>query len=215
MDRALRYRGQKNLKNLVVFRTVCSLYFRDKISSICVSKGPENGAGDEDTNSSDGGAPILGVNNNYYKTHCDKEATAVSNKDKTDTKHLPSHSQAGAKVIIDLLSEYCHSKILNVDYLLGQSSQPFTETIKKVAKPQLNACHPVLSGSSSPASSTSMSKAPKLQLKSGKMMGLKDLLFAEKLNANAIQLQLTALSHNNTVPDQENYNSRPKRSRRE
>merc|ERR1712156_1357482 len=27
--------------------------------------------------------------------------------------------------IIALLSEYCHSKVLNIDYLLGQSSKPF------------------------------------------------------------------------------------------
>ena len=209
-------------KQIVNFKQCVIQYIIKHIKYICVSKGP----GDEDTNSSDSsdGAPILGVNNNYYKAHCDKEAaataSAASNKD--NTKHPnPSHSK-GAKVIIDLLSEYCHSKILNVDYLLGHSSQPFTtENInKKVAKkqqPQLKISENI-SGCSeeSPASSSTMSKAPKLKLKSGKMMGLKDLLFAEKLNANAIQLQLTALSHNNTVPDQDQtYNSRPKRSRRE
>ena len=33
--------------------------------------------------------------------------------------------------IIALLSEYCHSKVLNIDYLLGKSSQPFTNKAAK------------------------------------------------------------------------------------
>lgn len=68
-------------------------------------------------------------------------------------------------------------------------------------------------------------KRPIISLRSRKMKGLKDLLLAEKLNTNAISLQITAQSHignkksrssmpgNNdeTVAD----GSRPKRSRRE
>ena len=60
-----------------------------------------------------------------------------------------------------------------------------------------------------------------LRLKSAKMVGLKDLLCADKLNTNAIQLQLTALSQisgptnsNNSNYFTEDLHSRPKRSRR-
>lgn len=68
--------------------------------------------------------------------------------------------------------------------------------------------------------------APKtavVSLKSRKMKGLKDLLLAEKLNTNAISLQITAQSHignkksrNSMVSEDNNAdNTRPKRSRRE
>ena len=59
-----------------------------------------------------------------------------------------------------------------------------------------------------------------LRLKSAKMVGLKDLLCADKLNTNAIQLQLTALSqisgptNSNSNYFTEDLHSRPKRSRR-
>ena len=59
-----------------------------------------------------------------------------------------------------------------------------------------------------------------LRLKSAKMVGLKDLLCADKLNTNAIQLQLTALSQisgpttSNSNYFTEDLHSRPKRSRR-
>ena len=36
--------------------------------------------------------------------------------------------------IIALLSEYCHSKVLNIDYLLGKSSQPFINKAANKAK---------------------------------------------------------------------------------
>merc|ERR1712223_895145 len=78
---------------------------------------------------------------------------------------------------------------------------------------------PASERSSSSSTTTSISEESKvwLKLKSGKMTSLKDLLFAEKLNTNAIQLQLTALSQqtSNSNLDQESYSSRPKRSRRE
>lgn len=67
-------------------------------------------------------------------------------------------------------------------------------------------------------------KRPIITLKSRKMKGLKDLLLAEKLNTNAISLQITAQSHigskksrscsandDTTIAD----GSRPKRTRRE
>ena len=66
---------------------------------------------------------------------------------------------------------------------------------------------------------TDMNNKINLRLKSAKMVGLKDLLCAEKLNTNAIQLQLTALSQVSGPTTSSNYfnefeHSRPKRSRR-
>lgn len=66
-------------------------------------------------------------------------------------------------------------------------------------------------------------KAPVIVLKSRKMKGLKDLLLSEKLNTNAVSLQITAQSHIGHKKsrsslggdDSSAENSRPKRSRRE
>lgn len=66
-------------------------------------------------------------------------------------------------------------------------------------------------------------KKPIISLKSRKMRGLKELLLAEKLNTNAISLQITAQSHiggkksrgNVNSDDASNDTARPKRSRRE
>lgn len=178
----------------------------------------------EDTESSSAEEAILCVNNNYYKDYCDSKAEAsIPSQEKSMMK-----SSAKVHMIIDMLSEFCHSQILNVDYLLGQSSQPFSAAKKLKRKQHLKNSNPVLPGSptlsasdASPSTSMASSEESKvwLKLKSGKMTSLKDLLFADKLNTNAIQLQLTALSQqtnskvNVNSCDQE-Y-SRPKRSRRE
>jgi menin len=66
-------------------------------------------------------------------------------------------------------------------------------------------------------------KRPIITLKSRKMKGLKDLLLAEKLNTNAISLQITAQSHigkksrSSGIGGDDNITegARPKRSRRE
>ncbi|CRL01273.1 CLUMA_CG014406, isoform A [Clunio marinus] len=65
-------------------------------------------------------------------------------------------------------------------------------------------------------------KKPIIALKSRKMKGLKDLLLAEKLNTNAISLQITAQSHIGKksrssigIEDNGADAARPKRSRRE
>jgi len=177
---------------------------------------------------------ILCVNNNYYKDYCDKSKLIPSQNATTSLKSSKDSSKSSAKavmpLILDMLSEFCHSQILNVDYLLGQSSQPFTKTSAKQRHSRNSnekklKSHPVLPGLSSPdrSSSSTSSEESKvlLKLKSGKMTSLKDLLFADKLNTNAIQLQLTALSQQTKVNvnlssnDQESYSSRPKRSRRE
>ena len=215
----------------------------------------------ESSNSND---QELWVNNNYYKIFAESDADCddefeCSNEE--SVKPSPNsgcsgqltadHSAAdvtgfGAKdQVLSLLSEYCHSKVLNLDYLLGLSNQPFTaaETYFKdhatsSSKRSINELkRPHLLSGSSPASmmlspgsdttttsSTTSSIASKviLRLNSAKMIGLKDLLSTEKLNTNAIQLQLTALSqvtsskgHHLTATDSECGGGRPKRSRRE
>jgi menin len=61
-------------------------------------------------------------------------------------------------------------------------------------------------------------KRPIITLKSRKMKGLKDLLLAEKLNTNAISLQITAQSHignKKSRSEESTDGSRPKRTRRE
>merc|ERR1711981_109323 len=113
-----------------------------------------------------------------------------------------------------------HSKVLNLDYLLGLSSQPFSQlsTTPRLTQPRITntdlkrphllsgrstsstsspppTTTPMLSPSCSSTSSTSTTASKvMLRLHSAKMIGLKDLINSEKLNANAIQLQLTALS---------------------
>jgi len=197
----------------------------------------------EDSNEDDteiSSCEILCVNNNYYKDYCDKSNNSKLIPSQNATTSVlksskDSSSQSSAKavmpLILDMLSEFCHSQILNVDYLLGQSSQPFTKTSAKQRQSRNSnekklKSHPVLPGLSSPSPTSSTSSEESkvlLKLKSGKMTSLKDLLFADKLNTNAIQLQLTALSQqtnskanvNLSSNDQESYSSRPKRSRRE
>merc|ERR1711899_28578 len=189
--------------------------------------------------------------------------TKTTDKIKDEESESSLHSKFGCAKdpIIALLSEYCHSKVLNIDYLLGQSSKPFmkatdhratmtslkTTSLKKQRKQdkqlQINSASSPSSSSSTSATSSIVSSPgmPKsgsvsprvglgindsnikvnLKLKSAKMVGLKDLLCADKLNTNAIQLQLTALSQvsgPNTSSSSsyftEEYSTRPKRSRR-
>ena len=213
----------------------------------------------------------LWVNNNYYKTFENKDCDHEEDDDNRiatspDSSGLsPVPSQTGCTTIINgsssakdqvlsLLSEYCHSKVLNLDYLLGLSRQPFS---KPLPTKSATTCPPTTTGSSAtPSPSTSLKRphllsgsssittgasstgsmlspsgasdtsttssimASKIMLRlfSAKMVGLKDLLSSEKLNTNAIQLQLTALSQlttSKTSTSDSDFGGRPKRSRRE
>lgn len=207
----------------------------------------------------------LWVNNNYYKTtfetnDCDEAYATSPDSTKshvTTGSHMTGNHVTGSHVtgsssakdqVLSLLSEYCHSKVLNLDYLLGLSAQPFLNASSKGAATiptSINATSisikrpHLISGSStgspstgsllSPSgasdssmasSTTSMTSRIMLRLFSAKMIGLKDLLSSEKLNTNAIQLQLTALSQVTTskpsvASDSTEFGGRPKRSRRE
>ena len=183
-------------------------------------------------------------NNNYYEkyegkqpTHCDQTS------EKIPKSSLRQNNCAKEEQLIGLLSELCHSRVLNIDYLLGQSDRPFlncqrAKNCRKRPNSSLSSSErstppPSTSTSStavsSPKSSTSTADSPStttrihLKLKSAKMIGLKDLLLAEKLSTNAIQLQLTAQSQVSTANHSVNYSAfdestssgRPKRARRE
>ena len=214
----------------------------------------------------------LWVNNNYYKTFENKDCDHDEEDDddnriatSPDSSGLsPVPSQTGCTTIINgsssakdqvlsLLSEYCHSKVLNLDYLLGLSRQPFS---KPLPTKSATTCPPTTGSSATPSPSTSLKRphllsgsscittsasstgsmlspsgasdtsttssmtASKIMLRlfSAKMVGLKDLLSSEKLNTNAIQLQLTALSQlttSKTSTSDSDFGGRPKRSRRE
>ena len=233
---------------------------------------------------------LLWVNNNYYKTFddCDDDDDDFTEKCSENVKVATSPAASGTSTgtssgsginrtgstydvepnkcakdqVLSLLSEYCHSKVLNLDYLLGLSSQPFSQlsTTPRLTQPRITTTDlkrphllsgrstsspppttPMLSPSGSSTSSTSTcttsgsttgSTASKvmLRLHSAKMIGLKDLINSEKLNTNAIQLQLTALSQVNTSSKNNEFGNfgrnssfelseerggRPKRSRRE
>ena len=74
------------------------------------------------------------MNNNYYKKYYENDDDEDVSPNVCDEEIAPSpeNSQCSAKEpIIALLSELCHSKVLNVDYLLGLSSQPFEAKPKK------------------------------------------------------------------------------------
>lgn len=102
---------------------------------------------------------------------------------------------------IKALTAACGERILNRDYLLQGGGEPF------------------VGDSEASTSAVKIEKSPpKLILFSRKMRGLKDLLLAEKLNTQAISLQLTAQSQvqfNKKGSKDEPIGSRPKRSRRE
>ena len=67
------------------------------------------------------------------------EIIKATTTDKSDEESsLNSEFGCAKDPIIALLSEYCHSKVLNIDYLLGQSSQPFST---KKAKNKQNTTH--------------------------------------------------------------------------
>lgn len=163
--------------------------------------------------------------------------------------------------VIETLSDFSARKLLNIDYLLGLSSQPFD--LKRTPlefyskKPRVpeqrgwrRARHSAgglasddrsrqrrlfVDTQTNPSSlyvdlvvseddgrggySDGPPRRPRnaLTLLSAKMKGLSGILSSEKLNASAIQLQLTAQSHTPTSEDSTavSTSSRPKRMRRE
>ena len=159
--------------------------------------------------------------------------------DRNDEQESRCEKLDGVQDLIGSLSEGCKDNFLNVEFLLGRKgSRPFvrngsgnpTSIIKRLKKKQrrlrqrrrsknVNGGSFVISGGQGSKSSSAANKAF-LELHSVKMRGLKNLLCAEKLNASAIQLQLTAQSQtevkNRKGGEEEGLAaSRPKRTRRE
>ncbi|XP_055639128.1 menin [Toxorhynchites rutilus septentrionalis] len=152
---------------------------------------------------------------------------------------------------LEALVGKCGEKLLNPDFLLQGGGQPFTSedsevtaaenniaakngvkekpTDKKEAAVNKTDCKTERRKESFELveSEDGGPKRPMISLYSQKMKGLKDLLLAEKLNTNAISLQITAQSQvqvggkksrsqSGTQPVQENEaNTRSKRARRE
>ena len=143
-------------------------------------------------------------NNNYQ---CDDLVITSKTVKRCDT----IFSQNNPKVI-ECLSQASHTHLLSLQYLLGRSQRPFDVQVHPLDVYSKKPVKPVESlyvDTSDFLTVSEPSKEKPLQLQSVKMKGLRSLLAAEKLNASAIQLQLTAQSQT------EQLHSRPKRSRRE
>ena len=141
--------------------------------------------------------------------------------------------------MVNLLSSVCGTKLISIEYLLGNSDEPFLQndpnqenfsvsnllskdTQSAVIKPKST----VLISDGNNSKSSSPGILTKMELQSAKMIGLKELLCSEKMNTSAIQLQLTAQSQTesktpirfgnnlNSLSD-DSFSNRPKRSRRE
>ena len=165
---------------------------------------------------------------NENKNECDiVNYTSRCQEGICDIRFRKENSGPSAKNndVIELLSDYSSRKLLNIEYLLGLSTEPFdskTSPLDHYSK------KPMVWKPTSPSggvenrlyvdtnpfysdliiSETKSEDLEPLMLHSAKMRGLQGLLGAEKLNTSAIQLQLTAQSH---TPEE----SRPKRARRE
>lgn len=130
------------------------------------------------------------------------------------------------------LTAACSEKILNPKYLIQGGGDPFVKEIlnesdtffSQNSEKQLSGVLEEFEASTSykelkGANTESSDSQPKVVLQSQKMIGLKDLLLAEKLNTHAISLQLTAQSQVQITKktrgiDQESV-GRQKRTRRE
>jgi len=159
----------------------------------------------------------------FAKRECQSEKVPESEKEEECGVYNNNYEDERDKRMIDLLSEGCQRAVLNVDFLLGQREmqmRPFLDggeaekwlkdplrTLRKRRKSRKGRKR------KQPIVVVSGEKVA-LSLRSAKMRGLKDLLCAEKLNASAIQLQLTAQSQTE-VGNKGNEEGRPKRARRE
>lgn len=119
---------------------------------------------------------------------------------------------------IEALTAACGEKLLNPEYLLQGGGQPFVGTSDSGSGEKAGT-------SKEPAEVKEVVEDkvictnPTIVLYSQKMKGLKGLLLAEKLNTQAISLQLTAQSQvqigKKVRSDMDSVGLRPKRTRRE
>jgi menin len=150
-------------------------------------------------------------NNNNNNNNCVKS----DEEEKNTSKNLSR---------LEALASACGTKILNPDFLLQGGDKPFTTESLEVEKTNVDDFKPDLVGDvketmlaetngdhavveevkkeeEKPAEPTLVAaeplepKRPEITLFSHKMKALKELLLAEKLNTNAISLQITAQVH--------------------
>lgn len=160
-------------------------------------------------------------NNNYCKTK--EKGNAARDLIKSLESKVPASNSASTHPSIQALTAACSEKILNRDYLLQGDGEPFVAPSDDALQP------PAAAPSTSQVESVveavvepdAESERSRITLYSQKMKGLKDLLLAEKLNTQAISLQLTAQSQVQIGKrprggdDGVSLNQRPKRTRRE
>ncbi len=170
---------------------------------------------------------------------CDSEVVEDSQRSGSSNSS-GSHEHEKSSLIEDL-SRGCGEGVLNFEFLLGRKdSDPFVGGVsfsvlrrrrrlwrKRRRLAMLRRRMRIMNNGSkdppvlSDAPKKSPSKRVLLELHSVKMRGLKGLLCAEKLNASAIQLQLTAQSQTEVKKsatgeeDTAGASGRPKRARRE
>ena len=189
-------------------------------------------------------------NNEYGLNRCKRNSCDKNYSEQGGSKYNPEHNLLVVANshknlyernddMVSLLSSVCGTKLISIEYLLGNSDEPFLQndpnqenfsvskllskdTQSAVIKPKFT----VLISDGNNSKSSSPGILTKMELQSAKMIGLKELLCSEKMNTSAIQLQLTAQSQTeskapirfgnnlNGLSD-DSFSNRPKRSRRE
>lgn len=155
-------------------------------------------------------------NNNYCKTK--EKGNAARDLIKSLESKVPANS-ASTHPSIQALTAACSEKILNRDYLLQGGGEPFVAPSDDALPPAPSTSQETVEPEIVPDTKNERSR---ITLYSQKMKGLKDLLLAEKLNTQAISLQLTAQSQVQIGKRPRggddvgvSPNQRPKRTRRE
>ncbi|XP_044732761.1 menin isoform X2 [Chrysoperla carnea] len=189
---------------------------RAQVIIICEDVEPNTTASSEDIKSND-----IETNNGRYVNNNNNYCTAKDDGDEfikvLESKVTAKTSQKiNLHPSIEALTAACGEKILNPEYLLQGGGEPFVGTSVEKDTDSTSSS-PSHAGTSKEIEE--VDKKPTVRLYSQKMKGLKDLLLAEKLNTQAISLQLTAQSQVQVGKkgrgDLDTVNVRPKRTRRE
>lgn len=213
---------------------------RAQVIIICEDVEPNTTASSEDIKCND-----IETNNGRYVNNNNNYCTAKDDGDEfikvLESKVTAKTSQKiNLHPSIEALTAACGEKILNPEYLLQGGGEPFVGTsVEKdtdstssspshagTSKEIVDIKSGVIEKTNKKCENNiviekeeEVDKKPTVRLYSQKMKGLKDLLLAEKLNTQAISLQLTAQSQVQVGKkgrgDLDTVNVRPKRTRRE
>lgn len=142
----------------------------------------------------------------------DSNETNNNNILKTNNNNMNAANESKLPPTLAALTAACGEKILNPDFLLQGDGQPFTTSdsfqdkevkvevvVEKKVEPSVEEAKVENNIPEPVATKIEESEVPErswpvVKLYSQKMKGLKDLLLAEKLNTQAISLQVTAQS---------------------